>query len=64
MKILFRIASVLASASCMFAGIWLLQNAKFTSEDTLGTALGFYFIGKSFFIGPMLWATVNKSFNN
>jgi hypothetical protein len=43
---------VLSFLMCFCAGVWLLFHGA--SNDPLGTALGLYFIGKSFFVGPVL----------
>jgi hypothetical protein len=57
LKTLARIAAVLAHLFCLGGGVWLLatDGGGFDSDDPLGTGLGLYFIGKSFFVGPMLW---------
>lgn len=56
MKILARIAAVLAFAFCLLGGLWILSRTDFASkDDILATAIGFYFVGKAFFVGPMLW---------
>lgn len=61
MKILARIAAVLSSLFCLFGGLWILSRATFKSnDDVLATAIGFYFIGKAFFVGPMLWLAAGK----
>jgi hypothetical protein len=42
-------------------GLWILSRASFTSkDDILGTAIGFYFVGKAFFVGPMLFVAAEK----
>jgi hypothetical protein len=36
--------------------MWLLSRTDFQKDDdALATAIGFYFAGKAFFVGPMLW---------
>lgn len=61
MKIIARIAAVLASFFCLLGGLWILRSADFSSKnDALGTAIGFYFVGKAFFVGPMLWIAAEK----
>ncbi len=59
MKIVARIAAVLASAFCLLGGVWILRMG-FAKEDALGTGIGFYFVGKAFFVGPMLWLAAGK----
>ena len=61
MKILARIGAVLAFAFCLLGGLWLLSRSSFGSkDDVLPTAIGFYFVGKAFFVGPMLWLAGEK----
>ena len=61
MKTLARIGAVLSFAFCLLGGLWILTRADFKSkDDVLGTAIGFYFVGKAFFVGPMLWLTAEK----
>jgi hypothetical protein len=61
MKALARIGAVLSFAFCLTGGLWILSRVTFTSkDDILGTAIGFYFVGKAFFVGPMLWLAGEK----
>jgi hypothetical protein len=61
MKTVGRIGAVLAFAFCLLGGLWILSRANFTSkDDILATAIGFYFVGKAFFVGPMLWLAAGK----
>jgi hypothetical protein len=61
MKTLARISSVLSFSFCLLGGLWILSRADFKSkDDLLGTAIGFYFVGKAFFVGPMLWLAAEK----
>lgn len=61
MKNLARIGAVLSFAFCLTGGLWILSRTDFSSSnDALGTAIGFYFVGKAFFVGPMLWITAEK----
>jgi hypothetical protein len=61
MKTFARIASVLSSIFCLLGGIWILSRTNFKSDsDALSTAIGFYFVGKAFFVGPMLWLAAEK----
>ena len=48
------VSGVIAFTLCIFAGLWILTEAGFNREDVLSTGIGFYFIGKAFFVGPML----------
>jgi hypothetical protein len=61
MKTLARIAAGLSFIFCLLGGLWILSRTNFNSkDDILGTAIGFYFVGKAFFVGPMLWLTAEK----
>lgn len=61
MKTLARIGAVLSFAFCLLGGLWILSRCSFTSkDDALATAIGFYFVGKAFFVGPMLWLAGDK----
>jgi hypothetical protein len=40
---------------CLAAGIWILAKVGFDFDsDALSTAIGLYFVGKAFFVGPAL----------
>lgn len=61
MKALARFAAVLSFIFCLFGGVWLLSKANFSSQgDILPMALGLYFVGKAFFVGPMLWLAADQ----
>jgi hypothetical protein len=61
MKTLAQIGAVLSFSFCLLGGLWILSRADFHSkDDALGTAIGFYFVGKAFFVGPMLWLAAEK----
>ena len=61
MKALARVGAVLSFAFCLLGGLWILGRADFSSKgDSLGIAIGFYFVGKAFFVGPMLWLAGGK----
>jgi hypothetical protein len=61
MKTLARIAAVLSFFFCLLGGLWILSRVSFTSkDDVLDAAIGFYFVGKAFFVGPMLLLTAEK----
>ena len=61
MKTLARIGAVLSFSFCLIGGLWILSRADFhAKDDILGTAIGFYFVGKAFFVGPMLWLAAEK----
>jgi hypothetical protein len=55
MKTMARIAAVLSSAFCLLGGLWILSRVNLGSkDDVLNAGIGFYFVGKAFFVGPML----------
>jgi hypothetical protein len=61
MKTITRMAAILSFGFCLLGGIWILSRANFKSnDDALATAIGFYFVGKAFFVGPMLWLAAEK----
>lgn len=50
-----QIAAVLSFALCLLGGLWILADTGLNFDDkTLSTGIGLYFIGKAFFVGPML----------
>ena len=60
-KKLGQISSIIAFVLCLAGGIWILANIGFNFEnDATSTAIGLYFIGKAFFVGPMLYMTAMK----
>ena len=61
MKTLARIAAGISFSFCLLGGGWILSRVNFKSnDDILTTAIGFYFVGKAFFVGPMLWIAGEK----
>jgi hypothetical protein len=62
MKTLARIGAVLAFAFCFLGGMWILTKTGLSrsSDDIVWTGLGMYFVGKAFFVGPMLWLAAEK----
>ena len=56
------IAAILAFVFCLAAGIWILMHADLSGTgDVLEVGIGLYFIGKAFFVGPMLLLTALRS---
>lgn len=48
-------SAILAFVFCMGGGLWILAKTGFDhGNDAVSTGLGLYFIGKAFFVGPML----------
>lgn len=56
MKTLARVAAVVAFLFCLIGGVWILLYTGFKSsgDSAVWTGLGLYFVGKAFFVGPML----------
>jgi hypothetical protein len=59
-KTLVRIMAALAFLFCLSGGLWILVKAS-GKEDALFVGMGLYFVGKAFFVGPMLWVTAENS---
>ena len=53
MKTLARISAVLAFLLCLSGGLWILFHVK-DKDDAVWMGIGLYFVGKAFFVGPML----------
>jgi len=52
---------VLSFLFCITGGLLLLSRCSFTDKnDTLSLAIGLYFVGKAFFVGPMLFVVSGK----
>jgi len=50
-------SALMASGFCLLGGLWILLQVDFSKPDNmLVKAIGFYFLGKAFFVGPMLLA--------
>jgi hypothetical protein len=55
MKALARLAAIVSSLFCLVGGLWILSQVGFkTKDDAVWTGIGLYFVGKAFFVGPML----------
>lgn len=54
LKLLARVAAVLTFSFCLFAGIYLCSHTEAGKDNHWEIGLGLYFIGKAFFVGPML----------
>jgi len=53
--------AIAAFLFCLGGGLWILTKTGLNhGEDAVATGLGLYFIGKAFFVGPMLWITARK----
>jgi hypothetical protein len=52
------VSSAAAFMLCLVGGMWILKSCDFgNSEDALSVGIGLYFVGKAFFVGPMLLLT-------
>jgi len=64
LKILARIGAGLAFVLCLAGGLWILSKVGFRSDDNaVWTGIGLYFIGKAFFVGPMLLVAAEQLAN-
>jgi len=60
-KIIGIACALAAFVFCLGAGLWILTKTGLDrGEDAVTAGLGLYFIGKAFFVGPMLWITARK----
>lgn len=57
---LLRFSAPVAFAVCLFAGLWILLHAGFSPSNALLSGIGFYFVAKAFFVGPMLLAAAER----
>ncbi len=57
LRIIGRIGSVLAFLFCLLGGGWILLNcwSGHDKDNAIYIGMGLYFVGKAFFVGPMLW---------
>ena len=62
MKTMARIGAVLAFTCCFLGGAWILVKTGFSNsnDNAVWTGIGLYFVGKAFFVGPMLWLAAEK----
>jgi hypothetical protein len=56
LKVLARIGAGFSFLFCLVGGVWILTTTGFKpkGDDAVWTGIGLYFIGKAFFVGPML----------
>ena len=48
-------AAVVSFVLCLAAGMWILTKTGLDrGNDAVSVGIGLYFIGKAFFVGPML----------
>ena len=57
LRVIGRLGAIMAFLFCLLAGLWILSTAGLSRNkgDAVFSAFGLYFIGKAFFLGPMLW---------
>ena len=60
MKRLARVGAALSFIFCLSAGLWILSKVGFDRSEALSTAIGLYFVGKAFFVGPMLFVAAER----
>ena len=56
LSLLGKLSGVLSFVLCLAAGLWVLASVGFDTngDDGVWTGMGLYFVGKAFFVGPML----------
>ncbi|MHC4068768.1 MAG: hypothetical protein ACYS18_09435 [Planctomycetota bacterium] len=54
LKKLGVVSAILAFVICLIGGLWILSGTDFE------TGVGIYFVGKAFFVGPLLLITTFK----
>lgn len=53
--------AAVAFVFCLGAGLWILTKTGFDrGNDAVAAGIGLYFIGKAFFVGPMLLIAARK----
>ena len=60
LRIIGIVSTAAAFIFCMAGGIYIFVHAGFDKDNILETGIGLYFIGKAFFVGPMLLITIMK----
>ena len=62
LRIIGRVGAALAFLFCLLGGVWMLKGAfgGNDGDNTLLIGMGCYFVGKAFFVGPMLWLTTER----
>ena len=54
-----ELAAATSFVLCLLGGAWLLFHAD-PGKDALSVAIGLYFVGKAFFVGPALLAAAEQ----
>jgi len=60
MKRIARVGAVLSFTLCLLGGLWILAKCSLSKDDALSLGIGLYFVGKAFFVGPMLWLVADR----
>jgi hypothetical protein len=62
LKIIGRLGAVLAFLFCLLGGVWILKAVIGASDkdNAIWIGMGLYFVGKAFFVGPMLWLATEQ----
>ena len=56
------VCAILAFVFCLAGGLWILNKTGLDfGNEAVSAGLGLYFIGKAFFVGPLLLITTLKS---
>lgn len=58
LQVIGRLGAIMAFIFCLLAGLWILAAVGLRKDDEMNavwSAFGLYFVGKAFFVGPMLW---------
>ncbi|MFH1477369.1 MAG: hypothetical protein ABIH24_07760 [Verrucomicrobiota bacterium] len=54
-------SALLAFVFCLGGGLWILGKTGLNfGNEAVSAGIGLYFVGKAFFVGPMLLATALK----
>src|SRR5581483_10034307 len=63
LRLVGRTGAVLAFCFCLLGGSWILRACWLESskDNALYIGMGFYFVGKAFFVGPMLWMVTEQA---
>ena len=59
-RTVIRISAAMASLLCLLGGAWILFHVGFKEKNEIWTGIGLYFVGKAFFVGPMLLAAAEQ----
>ena len=56
------VCALLAFVFCLGGGLWILSKTGLNfGNDAVSVGIGLYFIGKAFFVGPLLLITALRS---